>query len=71
VSRSAVYSAEDQWSAVLDRGGVVDFFGSRIDVPQQRRFGDLASVRRYVDAVLALPSVQEQWMPGRPPSPSP
>jgi putative metallohydrolase (TIGR04338 family) len=64
VSRSAVYSAEDQWSAVLDRGGVVDFFGSRIDVPQQRRFGDLASVRRYVDAVLALPSVQEQWMPG-------
>ncbi|HAN71376.1 MAG TPA: TIGR04338 family metallohydrolase, partial [Actinobacteria bacterium] len=38
---NAVYAAEDQWSAVLDRGGVVDFFGSRIDVPMQRRFGDV------------------------------
>jgi putative metallohydrolase (TIGR04338 family) len=63
VSRAAVYSAEDQWSAVLDRGGIVDFFGSRIDVPQQRRFGDLESVRRYVDGVLALPSVGERWTP--------
>ena len=52
-----MYAVEDQWSAVLDRGGVVDFFGSRFDVPLQRRFGDLASVRRYVEAVLALPGV--------------
>jgi len=51
---TAVYAAEDQWSAVLDRGGTVDFFGSRIDVPVQRRFGDLASVQAYVDTVLAL-----------------
>ena len=51
---SALYAAEDQWSAVLDRGGTVDFFGSRIDVPVQRRFGDLASVQAYVDAVLGL-----------------
>ena len=63
MSRSAVYAAEDQWSAVLDRGGVVDFFGSRMDVPMQRRFGDLDSVRRYVDAVLALPGVVEEWSP--------
>ena len=54
---SAVYAAEDQWSAVLDRGGVVDFFGSRLDVPAQRRFADLGSVRAYVAGVLALPSV--------------
>ena len=54
---SAVYAAEDQWSAVLDRGGVVDFFGSRLDVPAQRRFADLASVRAYVAGVLALPGV--------------
>lgn len=52
-----MYAAEDQWSAVLDRGGVVDFFGSRIDVPDQRRFGDLSSVQRYVDAVLAMPAL--------------
>ena len=55
---SALYAAEDQWSAVLDRGGQVDFFGSRIDVPMQRRFGDIASVRAYVDRVLELPAVR-------------
>ncbi len=61
VPASAVYAAEDQWSAVLDRGGVVDFFGSRMDVPQQRRFADIASVRTYVDAVLALPAIAEGY----------
>jgi putative metallohydrolase (TIGR04338 family) len=58
---SALYAAEDQWSAVLDRGGQVDFFGSRIDVPMQRRFGDIASVRAYVDRVLALPAVRSRY----------
>jgi putative metallohydrolase (TIGR04338 family) len=50
---TAVYAAEDQWSALLDRGGPVDFFGSRIDVPAQRRFADVASVQAYADAALA------------------
>lgn len=54
---SALYAAEDQWSSVLDRGGQVDFFGSRIDVPMQLRFGDIASVQEYVDRVLAMPAV--------------
>jgi putative metallohydrolase (TIGR04338 family) len=58
---TALYAAEDQWSAVLDRGGTVDFFGSRIDVPVQRRFGDLASVQAYVDAVLALDAVASAY----------
>ena len=62
----AVYAAEDQWSAVLDRGGTVDFFGSRIDVPLQRRFADQASVRRYVEGVLALPAVQDAFPAMRP-----
>ena len=53
VHRSAVYRAEDQWSATLDRGGVVDFFGSVIDVPEQLRFGALEAVRTYVDDVVA------------------
>jgi putative metallohydrolase (TIGR04338 family) len=56
-----VYAAEDQWSAVLDRGGAVDFFGSRLDVPTQRRFGDLDSVRRYVEAVMASPGVSRRY----------
>jgi putative metallohydrolase (TIGR04338 family) len=51
---SAVYAAEEQWSALLDRGGPVDFFGSRIDVPMQRRFADVASVQAYADRVLGL-----------------
>lgn len=58
---SAVYAAEDQWSALLDRGGVVDFFGSRIDVPMQLRFGDVASVQAYVDRVLALEAVRRDY----------
>lgn len=57
MSAPAVYAAEDQWSAVLDRGGTVDFFGSRIDVPMQRRFADEVSIQRYVDGVLGLPAV--------------
>lgn len=58
---SAVYAAEDQWSAVLDRGGQVDFFGSRMDVPTQCRFADVASVQAYVDGVMALPEVRDQY----------
>ncbi|MEU0497015.1 TIGR04338 family metallohydrolase [Mycobacterium sp. NPDC006124] len=61
VSASAVYGAEHQWSAVLDRGGQVDFHGSLIDVPMQRRFADIPSMQRYVDEVLALDSVRENY----------
>ncbi|MED5811512.1 TIGR04338 family metallohydrolase [Mycolicibacterium sp. 050232] len=61
MSASAVYGAEDQWSAVLDRGGVVDFHGSHIYVPLQKRFADISSVQRYVDAVLALDSIRETY----------
>lgn len=58
---SAVYAAEDQWSALLDRGGVVDFFGSRLDVPMQLRFADVASVQAYVDRVLAVEAVRIEY----------
>ena len=51
--RAAVYAAEDVVAALLTRGGVVDFHGSRLDVPQQRRFGDLGAVQRYLDSVRA------------------
>lgn len=61
MSATAVYAAEDQWSAVLDRGGVVDFFGSTVDVPQQRRFADLASVEGYCGGVLARPAVRSAY----------
>lgn len=49
--RSAVYRAEDQWSALLDRGGRLDFFGTTLDIPLQLRFGDVAAMQAYVDAL--------------------
>lgn len=49
--RSAVYSAEDQWAAAVDRGGVMDFHGSRITLPEQRRFTGLVELGEYVSAV--------------------
>lgn len=61
MSASAVYGAEHQWSAVLDRGGLVNFHGSHIYVPVQKRFADIPSVQRYVDAVLASDSVRETY----------
>ena len=53
--RSAVYSAEDQWSTLLDRGGRLDFFGTVLDMPMQLRFGDLAAMQTYVDALVPDP----------------
>ena len=50
--RAAVYAVEDQWGQVLDRGGDLDFFGSRLHLSRQRVFSDLAEVQRYVDALL-------------------
>lgn len=61
MSASAVYGAEHQWSAVLDRGGVVDFHGSHIYVPMQRVFADVPSMQRYVDGVLAMDIVRKKY----------
>ncbi|MCW1958500.1 MAG: TIGR04338 family metallohydrolase [Mycobacterium sp.] len=61
MSASAVYGAEHQWSAILDRGGLVNFHGSHIDIPMQMRFADIPSVQKYVDGVLALDSVREMY----------
>lgn len=64
--RSAVYAAEEQWSRQIARGGVIDFFGSPLHVPTERRFADIASVQRYVDDVLSLIGVITRW-PAVPP----
>lgn len=69
--RSAVYAAEDQVARTVERAnrtaaGRVDFFGSSLTLPPERRFADVASVQSYVDAVLALGWVRERWprLPG-------
>lgn len=70
VHRQAVYDAEAQVERLLASAGdgraQVDFFGSTLVVPVERRFGDLAGVQRYVDAVLALDWVTARW-PALPP----
>jgi putative metallohydrolase (TIGR04338 family) len=38
-----------------------DFYGSSLLVPLERKFGDLASIQRYIDAVLGLNWVQDMW----------
>lgn len=52
--RSAVYSAEDALGRQLERGGTVEFFGSTLTLPVERRFADVASMQRYTDAVISM-----------------
>lgn len=62
--RSAVYAAEDQLSSLLDRGGCLDFHGSLLELPRQRRLTDLAEVRDYLAALRRQP-----WGAGHTPAP--
>lgn len=48
-------------SARSGAGGAVEFHGSRLTLPVERRFADVPSVQRYVTAVLTLPPVRERW----------
>lgn len=62
--RARVYAAEDLVARILDRSTthpVVEVAGSRITLPAERRFGDLASVQRYADALLALDWARRRW----------
>jgi len=55
--RARVYEAEGVLAGMIDRRDefpVAAAFGSRVAVPEDRKFGDIESVQRYVDAVLAL-----------------
>ena len=55
--RALVYEAEAVLAQLIDRRPdfpVFDAFGSQVVIPDDRKFGDIDSVQRYVDAVLAL-----------------
>lgn len=52
-----MYEAEGSLARMIDRRDefpVAMAFGSRVAVPDDRKFGDISSVQRYVDAVVAL-----------------
>lgn len=55
--RSKVYAAEGQVRQILGTGGVIDFFGSTLDVPAERKFGDVDSIAPYLHKVLAYAPV--------------
>ncbi|OHV05979.1 TIGR04338 family metallohydrolase [Mycobacterium talmoniae] len=69
--RAKVYAAEEFVRTLFDRAAehgapVVEFFGTQLTLPPEARFGSVAAVQRYVDLVLALPSVRQRW-PAVPP----
>jgi putative metallohydrolase (TIGR04338 family) len=68
--RSRVYAAEHQVERLLDRAAsgarTVDFFGSTLTLPVERRFADVSSMQRWADGVVALAGVRQRW-PGTPP----
>ena len=64
--RAKVYAAEDFVRTMFDRAAehgspAIEFFGTQLTLPPEGRFGSVASVQRYVDDVLALPAVRQQW----------
>ncbi len=50
--RAKVYAAEDQFSLLMNRGGVVEFFGSKLDIPAQKRFASLDSIGTYIQVLF-------------------
>ncbi|MEB3071203.1 TIGR04338 family metallohydrolase [[Mycobacterium] vasticus] len=66
VQRAKVYAAERFVRTLFDRAAErgsadIDFFGTRLTLPPEARFGSVAAVGRYVDDVLALEPVRRRW----------
>jgi putative metallohydrolase (TIGR04338 family) len=64
--RSKVYAAEQFVRTLFDRAAEhasrsIDFFGTQLTLPPEARFAAVDAVQRYVDDVLALPSVRTRW----------
>lgn len=64
--RSKVYAAEAFVRTLFDRAAEhgstsMDFFGTQLTLPPEAKFGSLGAVQRYVDEVLAMPTVRRQW----------
>jgi putative metallohydrolase (TIGR04338 family) len=50
-----LYDAENTLLFMLANGGTVQFLGSSLTLPVERRFGDVAGVRRYLEEVRRRP----------------
>lgn len=66
VQRAKVYDAEHLVRAMFDRADeaghrTVEFHGSLLTLPVERRFASVDSVQTYADRLLALNWVRAQW----------
>lgn len=64
--RAKVYAAEQFVRTMFDRAAqrgnpVVDFFGAKLTLPPEARFGTVEAVQSYVDSVLGHPAVRDRW----------
>ncbi|UQX10876.1 TIGR04338 family metallohydrolase [Candidatus Mycobacterium methanotrophicum] len=64
--RAKVYAAEAFVRTLFDRAAEhgcrsVEFFGAQLTLPPEARFASVPAVQRYVDEVLAMPTVRRQW----------
>lgn len=62
--KQKVYDAEHMVRRVLDNAvetRTFEFYGSHLVLPDERKFGDMESVQRYVDGVLGLNWVKSAW----------
>jgi putative metallohydrolase (TIGR04338 family) len=69
--RAKVYAAELFVRTLFDRAAehgsrAVEFVGERLTLPPEGKFGSVAAVQRYVDDVLALPTVRDRWTDASP-----
>jgi putative metallohydrolase (TIGR04338 family) len=61
--RALVYGAEQQVLNHVERAGgaVVDFFGTQLSLPAERRFCDVAEVQKYVAEVTKVLRHEEEF----------
>lgn len=57
-------SYESEWrlqSVLSGEARTVEIAGSKLTVPDERKFADLENVQKYVNTVLRLPNVRRRW----------
>ncbi|MQA12425.1 MAG: TIGR04338 family metallohydrolase [Pseudonocardiaceae bacterium] len=54
-----IHDMVDRANAAGDR--TVNLFGSQLQLPEERRFGNLEGVQRYIDGVRELNWVRQEW----------
>lgn len=60
--KSKTYAAENELRFIAKTGVTeIDFYGTTLQLPEPRKFGDLAGVQRFVDAVCVMPQVREKY----------